>query len=311
MEVIRIAGYTEQEKMNIAKKFLLTKEMEANGLVADNIEFTKGALLRIIRQYTREAGVRSLEREIASICRKVAKEIVSNGNGTLRKMVISSKNIPKYLGVPKFRHGETEENNQIGLTTGLAWTEVGGELLAIEASIMEGTGRMVMTGKLGDVMQESVQAALTYIRARAEKFGFAEKFLQEMTFTCTCRRGDSQGRPFRRYCHGHFHCIRAYEKKVRADLAMTGEITLRGRVLPIGGLKEKILAAHRGNIKMVVIPKDNEKDLAEVPHNVQNALKIVFVEHIDEVLDIAFVKEEDLFESASILEIPVTAQPVN
>ena len=312
MEVIRIAGYTEQEKMNIAKKFLLTKEMEANGLVADNIEFTKGALLRIIRQYTREAGVRNLEREIASICRKVAKEIVSNGNGTLKKMVISSKNIPKYLGVPKFRHGETEENNQIGLTTGLAWTEVGGELLAIEASIMEGTGRMVMTGKLGDVMQESVQAALTYIRARAEKFGLPKNFYKKIDIHVHVPEGAiPKDGPSAGIAMATSIASALMKKKVRADLAMTGEITLRGRVLPIGGLKEKILAAHRGNIKMVVIPKDNEKDLAEVPHNVQNALKIVFVEHIDEVLDIAFVKEEDLFESASILEIPVTAQPVN
>ena len=312
MEVIRIAGYTEQEKMNIAKKFLLTKEMEANGLVADNIEFTKGALLRIIRQYTREAGVRSLEREIASICRKVAKEIVSNGNGTLRKMVISSKNIPKYLGVPKFRHGETEENNQIGLTTGLAWTEVGGELLAIEASIMEGTGRMVMTGKLGDVMQESVQAALTYIRARAEKFGLPKNFYKKIDIHVHVPEGAiPKDGPSAGIAMATSIASALMKKKVRADLAMTGEITLRGRVLPIGGLKEKILAAHRGNIKMVVIPKDNEKDLAEVPHNVQNALKIVFVEHIDEVLDIAFVKEENLFESASTLEIPVTAQPVN
>ena len=312
MEVIRIAGYTEQEKMNIAKKFLLTKEMEANGLVADNIEFTKGALLRIIRQYTREAGVRNLEREIASICRKVAKEIVSNGNGTLKKMVISSKNIPKYLGVPKFRHGETEENNQIGLTTGLAWTEVGGELLAIEASIMEGTGRMVMTGKLGDVMQESVQAALTYIRARAEKFGLPKNFYKKIDIHVHVPEGAiPKDGPSAGIAMATSIASALMKKKVRADLAMTGEITLRGRVLPIGGLKEKILAAHRGNIKMVVIPKDNEKDLAEVPHNVQNALKIVFVEHIDEVLDIAFVKEEDLFEIASILEIPVTAQPVN
>ena len=175
MEVIRIAGYTEPEKLQIAKKFLVTKEMEANGLVLENVEFTQGALLKIIRQYTREAGVRNLEREIASICRKVAKEMVSNDNK--KKMVISSKSISKYLGVPKYHHGETEGKDKIGLTIGLAWTEVGGELLAIEASIMEGTGKMVMTGKLGDVMQESVQAALTYIRARAEQFGLAKEFL--------------------------------------------------------------------------------------------------------------------------------------
>jgi ATP-dependent Lon protease len=310
MEVIRIAGYTEQEKLQIAKKFLLAKEMEANGLVADNIEFTKGAVLRIIRQYTREAGVRNLEREIASVCRKVAKEIVSNG--AKKKIVISSKNIPKYLGVPKFRHGETEEKNQIGLTTGLAWTEVGGELLAIEASIMEGTGRMVMTGKLGDVMQESVQAALTYIRARAEKFGLPKNFYKKIDIHVHVPEGAiPKDGPSAGIAMATSIASALMKKKVRADLAMTGEITLRGRVLPIGGLKEKILAAHRGNIKMVIIPKDNEKDLAEVPHNVQNALKIVFVDHIDEVLDIAFVKDEDIFSNAEKNDMQVIAQPVN
>lgn len=310
MEVIRIAGYTEQEKMQIAKKFLLSKEMEANGLVVDNIEFTNGALLRIIRQYTREAGVRNLEREIASICRKVAKEIVSNGSQ--KKILINSKSIPKYLGVPKFRHGETEEKNQIGLTTGLAWTEVGGELLAIEASIMEGTGRMVMTGKLGDVMQESVQAALTYIRARAEKFGLTKNFYKKIDIHVHVPEGAiPKDGPSAGIAMATSIASALMKKKVRADLAMTGEITLRGRVLPIGGLKEKILAAHRGNIKMVIIPKDNEKDLAEVPRNVQNALKIVFVDHVDEVLDIVFVKDEEDFGKTMATDMQVSAQPVN
>jgi ATP-dependent Lon protease len=310
MEVIRIAGYTEQEKLQIATKFLLTKETEANGLAVDNIEFTKGAVLRIIRQYTREAGVRNLEREIASVCRKVAKEIVSNG--AKKKIIISSKSIPKYLGVPKFRHGETEEKNQIGLTTGLAWTEVGGELLAIEASIMEGTGRMVMTGKLGDVMQESVQAALTYIRARAEKFGLPKNFYKKIDIHVHVPEGAiPKDGPSAGIAMATSIASALMKKKVRADMAMTGEITLRGRVLPIGGLKEKILAAHRGNIKMVIIPKDNEKDLAEVPHNVQHALKIVFVDHIDEVLDIAFVKDDDNFGESLTTDMQVVAQPVN
>jgi len=310
MEVIRIAGYTEQEKLQIAISFLLTKETEANGLAIENIEFTKGAVLRIIREYTREAGVRNLEREIASVCRKVAKEIVSNG--AKKKIVISSKNIPKYLGVPKFRHGETEEKSQIGLTTGLAWTEVGGELLVIEASIMEGTGRMVMTGKLGDVMQESVQAALTYIRARAEKFGLAKNFYKRIDIHVHVPEGAiPKDGPSAGIAMATSIASALMKKKVRADMAMTGEITLRGRVLPIGGLKEKILAAHRGNIKMVIIPKDNEKDLADVPHNVQNALKIVFVDHIDEVLDIAFVKDEDDFSKAVTADMQVIAQPVN
>ncbi|PKN20666.1 MAG: endopeptidase La [Deltaproteobacteria bacterium HGW-Deltaproteobacteria-6] len=310
MEVIRIAGYTEQEKLQIATKFLLTKETEANGLVADNIEFTKGAVLRIIREYTREAGVRNLEREIASVCRKVAKEIVSNG--ARKKIIIGSKSIQKYLGVPKFRHGETEEKNQIGLTTGLAWTEVGGELLAIEASIMEGTGRMVMTGKLGDVMQESVQAALTYIRARAEKFGLPKNFYKKIDIHVHVPEGAiPKDGPSAGIAMATSIASALMKKKVRADMAMTGEITLRGRVLPIGGLKEKILAAHRGNIKMVIIPKDNEKDLTEVPQNVQHALKIVFVDHIDEVLDIAFVNDGDVFNNAAKTDMQVSAQPVN
>jgi ATP-dependent Lon protease len=310
MEVIRIAGYTEQEKLQIAIKFLIAKQMEANGLLAGNIEFTKGALLRIIRQYTREAGVRNLEREIASICRKVAKEIVSNGNK--KKLVITSKSIVKYLSVPKFRHGETEGKNEIGLTIGLAWTEVGGELLAIEASIMEGTGKMVMTGKLGDVMQESVQAALTYIRARAERFGLSKNFYEKIDIHVHVPEGAiPKDGPSAGIAMATSIASALMKKKVRADLAMTGEITLRGRVLPIGGLKEKILAAHRGNIKMVIIPKDNEKDLAEVPQNVQNALEIVFVEHIDEVLDIAFVKDEENFNETITPEVPVSVQSVN
>ncbi len=311
MEVIRIAGYTEQEKLSIAQKFLVTKEMEANGLVPDNIDLTKGALLRLIRQYTREAGVRNLEREIASICRKVAKEIVSN-NGTTKKIIITSKNVQKYLGVPKFRHGETEGKDQIGLTVGLAWTEVGGELLVIEASIMDGTGRMVMTGKLGDVMQESVQAALTYIRARAEKFGLPKNFYKKIDIHVHVPEGAiPKDGPSAGIAMATSIASALMKKRVRADMAMTGEITLRGRVLPIGGLKEKILAAHRGNIKMVIIPKDNEKDLAEVPQNVQSALKIMFVEHIDEVLDLAFVKDEVNFSNVIPPDMKIVAQPVN
>ncbi|MFO7570759.1 MAG: endopeptidase La [Smithellaceae bacterium] len=310
MEVIRIAGYTEQEKLKIAMKFLLAKEMEANGLVLDNIDFTKGAVLRIIREYTREAGVRNLEREMASVCRKVAKELVSNG--ARKRIVISSKNIPKYLGVPKYRHGETETSDQIGITTGLAWTEVGGELLTIESSIMEGTGRMVMTGKLGDVMQESVQAALSYVRTRAERFGLAKNFYKKIDIHVHVPEGAiPKDGPSAGIAMATSIASALLKRKVRADLAMTGEITLRGRVLPIGGLKEKILAAHRGNIKMVLIPKDNEKDISEVPQNVQKAVKIVFVDHIDEVLEIALLKDNEGFAKPAGTEIQVSAQPVN
>ena len=293
MEVIRLAGYTEPEKLNIANKFLVAKEVEANGLTKDSIGFSDGALLTIIRQYTREAGVRNLEREIASVCRKVAKEIVTNGAG--RKVKITSKSISKYLGVPKFRHGETEGKDEIGLCIGLAWTEVGGELLSIESSLMKGTGKMVMTGKLGDVMQESVHAALTYVRARAAKFGLDENFYKETDVHVHVpegaipKDGPSAGIAVATSIASAF-----MKRKVRGDLAMTGEITLRGRVLPIGGLKEKLLAAHRGNLKTVIIPKDNEKDLADVPANVLKAMEIVSVDHMDEVMKVALVTGDEL-----------------
>jgi ATP-dependent Lon protease len=295
MEVIRLAGYTELEKLNIAKKFLVAKQMEANGLTKDNIFFSDGALLTIIRQYTREAGVRNLEREIASICRKLAREIVTHGGG--KKIKVSSKVISKYLGVPKFRHGEAEGKDEIGLTIGLAWTEVGGELLAIESSIMQGTGKLTLTGKLGDVMQESAQAALTYVRAKAQKFGLPENFYKEVDIHVHVpegaipKDGPSAGIAIATSIASAF-----MKKKVRGDLAMTGEITLRGRVLPIGGLKEKLLAAHRANMKTVIIPKDNEKDLSEVPANVLKAIEIISVEHVDEVMKVAFVTQDKLSE---------------
>ena len=291
MEVIRIAGYTEPEKMSIARKFLVSKSMEANGLTGENIAFSEGALLTIIRQYTREAGVRNLEREISSICRKVAREIVTNGSaGVIR---VSSKTVSKYLGIPKYRHGEAEGKDSIGLAVGLAWTEVGGELLAIEVSLMKGAGKMIMTGKLGDVMQESVQAALTYVRARAEQLGLPDHFYKEtdihihMPEGAIPKDGPSAGIAMATAIASAF-----IRRKVRGDLAMTGVITLRGRVLPIGGLKEKLLAAHRANLKTVLIPKDNEKDLTEVPANVVKALEIIFVEHMDEVMKIALLPGE-------------------
>jgi ATP-dependent Lon protease len=308
MEVIRIAGYTEPEKMNIALKFLVKKAMEANGLTADNIVFSEGALLTIIRQYTREAGVRNMEREIASICRKVAREIVTNGNEG--RIKISSKTVQKYLGVPKYRHGETEGKDSIGLAVGLAWTEVGGELLAIEVSLMKGAGKMIMTGKLGDVMQESVQAALTYVRARAEQFGLNDNFYKDIDIHIHVpegaipKDGPSAGIAMATAIASAF-----LRRKVRGDLAMTGEITLRGRVLPIGGLKEKLLAAHRGNLKMVLIPKDNEKDLADVPANVVKALNIVFVEHMDDVLRVALLPGEG--PEAIKIDVPPTETLMN
>ena len=309
MEVIRIAGYTEPEKLQIAKKYLIKKQIEANGLKPENIEFTQGALLKIIRQYTREAGVRNLDREIASICRKVAKEIVNSEKE--KKVVIKSKSISKYLGVPKYLHGEIEGKNQIGLTIGLAWTEVGGELLSIEATIMEGTGKMIMTGKLGDVMQESVQAALSYVRSRAEAFGLSKNFYEKVDIHVHVPEGAiPKDGPSAGVAMATSIASALMRKKVRADLAMTGEITLRGRILPIGGVKEKLLAAHRGNIKTVIIPKDNQRDLAEVPKNVQKALEIVFVEHVDEIMKIAFIDDEDDVIAAKS-NVSMSSQSVN
>ncbi|MBP8980804.1 MAG: endopeptidase La [Syntrophobacterales bacterium] len=292
MEVIRIAGYTEAEKLSIAKKFLIAKEMEANGLTEKNIAFSDGAILTIIRQYTREAGVRNMEREIASICRKVARKIVADG--IQEQIRINSKAVAKYLGVPKYRHGEAEGKSQVGLTTGLAWTEVGGELLAIEATIMKGTGKIVMTGKLGDVMQESVHAALTYVRSRADEFGLPDNFYKETDVHVHVPEGAiPKDGPSAGIAMATAIASAYMKRKVRGDLAMTGEITLRGRVLPIGGVKEKLLAAHRGNMKLVIIPRENEKDLAEVPANVLKMLRIIFVDHMDEVLKEAFADEEE------------------
>ncbi|MDX9820986.1 MAG: endopeptidase La [Syntrophales bacterium] len=287
MEVIRLAGYTELEKLGIAKRFLVGKETEANGLKKDQISFSDEALLKIIRQYTREAGVRNLEREIASICRKVAREIVSD-NKTKRFHIVA-RSVSKYLGVPKYRHGEAENRDEVGLTIGLAWTEFGGELLTIETSVMQGTGKVTLTGKLGDVMQESAQAALSYVRSRAEQLGIPGNFYKEMDVHIHVpegaipKDGPSAGIAMATSLASAFT-----KKKVRSDLAMTGEITLRGRVLPIGGLKEKLLAAHRAEIKTVIIPKDNERDLPDVPQNIVKGLEVLFVENVDQVLKVAF-----------------------
>ncbi|HEX7504410.1 MAG TPA: endopeptidase La, partial [Syntrophales bacterium] len=258
MEVIRIAGYTEPEKLHIAKRFLIKKEIEANGLTDKDILFTDGAILDVIRRYTREAGVRNLEREIAGVCRKVAREIVTNGHKKLIR--INSKSIEKYLGIAKFRFGESEGKDSVGLTQGLAWTEVGGELLTIEATILPGTGKTMLTGKLGDVMQESARAALTIVRSKADALGIDKNFYKDTDIHVHVpegaipKDGPSAGIAMVTSIASAFT-----RRSVRGDLAMTGEITLRGRVLPIGGLKEKLLAAHRAGIKTVIIPKENEK----------------------------------------------------
>jgi ATP-dependent Lon protease len=291
MEIIRLPGYTEQEKLNIAKYFLVKKQMQTHGLKPENISFSDNALLTIVRKYTREAGVRNLEREIAGICRKVAKEVVKAGRDT--KIHIAASSVAKYLGVPKFRYGRTEEKDEIGLTNGLAWTEVGGEVLLTETTIMAGKGKVIITGKLGEVMQESAQAALSYVRSRAHYLRLPRDFYQNIDIHIHVpegaipKDGPSAGITMATSIVSALMRIPA-----RRDTAMTGEITLRGRVLPIGGLKEKILAAHRGGVKRVIIPEDNKKDLAEIPGKILKALKVMTVDHMDDVLRNALILED-------------------
>ncbi|MBI5892760.1 MAG: endopeptidase La, partial [Deltaproteobacteria bacterium] len=299
MEVIRIAGYTEQEKLHIAKRFLMSKQFKANGLPEENISISDGAILNIIRRYTRESGVRNLERELASICRKMAKTVLKKGKDV--HIEVSQKGVAKYLGVPKYRYGISEEKDEIGVTTGLAWTEVGGELLSTEVTIMPGKGKLTITGKLGDVMQESAQAAMSYIRSRAEALGLARDFYQNMDIHIHVPEGAiPKDGPSAGIALATSIASALIRIPVKKDVAMTGEITLRGKVLPIGGLKEKILAAHRGNIKKVLIPKDNEKDIKEIPQNIRKDIEIILVEHMDDVLKNALVvdKPEDIFKKA-------------
>ena len=286
MEIIRISGYTEDEKLNIATRYLVEKQKRNNGLNDEEIVFRKSALVDIVRYYTREAGVRSLEREIAKICRKVAKELLLNE--IKRTVTVTSRSVRKYLGVRQFRYGKAEDENRVGQVTGLAWTDVGGELLTIEAAVMPGKGKQSYTGKLGDVMQESIQAAMTVVRTRSRQYGIPLDFYQKQDVHihvpegATPKDGPSAGIGM---CTAVLSAITSIP--VRSDLAMTGEITLRGEVLPVGGLKEKLLAAHRGGVKFVLIPHENEKDLAEIPNNVKAGLEIKPVRWIDEVFSFA------------------------
>jgi ATP-dependent Lon protease len=286
MEIIRIAGYTEDEKVIIAQRYLIPKEAEANGLKLEDIVFSDAAVRQIVRLYTRESGVRNLEREIAAVSRKIAKIAAELPDDKVRESAhISTKNISTYLGVSKYRFGMAEEKDEIGITTGLAWTEVGGELLQIEVAVMPGKGKLTITGKLGDVMQESAQAAMSYVRSRAKEMGLKKDFYETIDLHIHVpegaipKDGPSAGITMATTITSALTRI-----PVRKDVAMTGEITLRGKVLPIGGLKEKLLAAHRGQIKTVLIPAENEKDLKEVPSNVKKALTIIPVEHVDQVL---------------------------
>jgi len=315
MEIIRLPGYTEFDKLNIAKQFLVKKQSEANGLKPENIYFSDGAIYEIIRRYTKEAGVRNLEREIASVCRKVAKEVVKQGPDT--RIRITEPSIAKYLGVPRYHYGRTEEKDEIGLAVGLAWTEVGGELLGIEAATMPGKGGLTITGKLGEVMQESAQAALTYVRSRASALELNPNFYKKLDIHVHVPEGAiPKDGPSAGITMATAIASALIKVPVRKDLAMTGEITLRGRVLPIGGLKEKVLAAHRGLVKRVLIPKENAKDIKEIPGKILKELDLVLVEHMDEVLKHALVLEdpEKLFsklaeEAEEVLVPSETAEP--
>jgi ATP-dependent Lon protease len=292
MEIIRLPGYTEYEKSRIAEDFLIQKQIEANGLKDYNVQFSKNAILAIIQHYTREAGVRNLEREIASICRKLAREVTRSEHDE-SQLRVTAKSIAKHLGPPRHRVGMAEKEDQIGLSTGLAWTQFGGELLSIEVLILQGKGKPTITGKLGDVMKESAQAAVSYVRSRVDALMIDPEFYQNSDIHIHVPEG---GIPKDGPSAGIAMCTSLVsaltKRRVRRDVAMTGEITLRGRVLPIGGLKEKILAAHRGTIAKVLVPAENEKDLKDIPASVSKQVDIVLVEHMDEVLTHALVLEE-------------------
>ena len=286
MEVINLSGYTEDEKISITENYLIEKQLKNNGLKETELHISQSAIRDTVRYYTREAGVRNIDREMSKICRKVVRDILLTK--PKKKINITSRNLNKYLGVKRFSFGKAEESNQVGQVTGLAWTEVGGELLTIEAAITEGKGKLTLTGKLGDVMQESIQAALTVVRSRALALGIEADFHQKKDVHvhvpegATPKDGPSAGIGM---CTALVSSLTGIP--VLADVAMTGEITLRGEVLPIGGLKEKLLAALRGGITTVIIPHENEKDLVEMPANIKQNLKIIPVRWIDEVLAIA------------------------
>ncbi len=299
MEVIRLSGYTEDEKLNIAMQHLLQKQIERNGLKKGELTIEENAILDIIRYYTREAGVRGLEREISKICRKAVKNLLVNPK--VKSITVNSDNLHDYLGVKRFEFGKADTQNRVGEVTGLAWTEVGGDLLTIETASVVGKGKLTFTGSLGDVMKESIQAAMTVVRARAEKLGINSEFHEKRDIHihvpdgATPKDGPSAGIAM---CTALVSCLTG--NPVRADVAMTGEISLRGKVLPIGGLKEKLLAAHRGGIKTVLIPKDNVKDLEEIPDNVKENLAIHAVETIDEVLGLALENPPEGVEFAKV-----------
>jgi ATP-dependent Lon protease len=286
MEVLQLAGYTELEKIEISRRFLAPKAIEGVGLSEANIRFTEDAFQTVIQRYTREAGVRSLEREISSICRKVARKVVVEGMGFSED--INGAKVTEYLGVPRFRPSVAEEKNEIGIATGLAWTEVGGEILVTEATLMPGRGKLTLTGKLGDVMQESAQAAMSWVRSKTDELGIASDFNRRTDVHVHIPEGAiPKDGPSAGITLATAMVSALTRVPTRRDVAMTGEITLRGKVLPIGGVKEKLLAAHRAGLMNIIMPKDNEKDLADIPKTVLDAMSVNLVESMDEVLKIA------------------------
>ena len=311
MEIIQLPGYTEHEKYNIAQDFLIPKQIRMNGLEGYDVQFSKNTIYEIIQKFTREAGVRNLEREIAAICRKIAREALKNGRGKTYR--VSQSAVQKYLGPPRFRHGQIEARDQIGIVTGLAWTHAGGDLLCVETLVMPGKGDLIITGKLGEVMKESAQAAVSYVRSRAERLGLDPRFHRKTDLHIHVpegaipKDGPSAGLSM---CTSIVSALT--RRPVHRDIAMTGEITLRGRVLPIGGLKEKILAAHRAGIRKVLIPADNEKDLKDIPASIAKQLEIVTVEHMDEVMTHALVLADGdtLFQGSDIyFDVSADKQP--
>ncbi|MCB2183146.1 MAG: endopeptidase La [Desulfobulbaceae bacterium] len=291
MEIIKLDGYTEEDKLQIAKGYLVPKQLKDNGFAGKDISFNEGSIREIVRRYTREAGVRNLERSIASICRKIARDRLKKKKN--KQYRVSESSIAKYLGVPRYRYGQAEEKDEVGLSTGLAWTEVGGELLQIETVLMPGNGKLTITGKLGDVMQESAQAALSYVRTRASRLGLASDFYQKLDIHVHVPEGAiPKDGPSAGITMALSMVSALLRIPVRKDIAMTGEITLRGRVLPIGGLTEKLLAAKRGNIKNVLIPRENERNLKEIPAKVLRRIDIELVEHMDDVLERALAVKD-------------------
>lgn len=283
MEVIELSGYTEEDKVHIAEGYLIPKQIKEHGMKTDHISFSEGAVRRIIREYTREAGVRNLERQIASICRKIARQVVEDPR---TQASITASSVPKYLGIQRYRYGVAEKENQVGVATGLAWTETGGDILSVEVALVKGKGKLTLTGKLGDVMKESAQAALTYVRSRAEELKIDPDKLQDFDIHLHVPEGAiPKDGPSAGITIATALASAMSGREVKNDVAMTGEITLRGRVLPIGGVKEKVLAAHRAGIKNIILPIDNKKDLADIPAPVRRNLHFIPVNHMDEVLD--------------------------